>query len=116
MCCCIFEQTKKGVKRKADTTTPYSVVTPSVPFDPPYEATPTIKSADASLQRREGSARQIKKPKKDLLEDDDESSVLPLPHHQQRKDSKGEPLSEQLRYCQGIIRELFTKKHAVCYH
>jgi len=114
-------KTKKGVKRKADTTTP---VFPSDPYDPPFEAslpatvhkpapaTPTghmgpvgsVNSGKlAASQRRERlSVRQIKKPKKDLTEDQPQHSTKP---------KKGK-LSESLKYCNNILKELFAKKHA----
>jgi hypothetical protein len=57
---------KKGVKRKADTTTP--VVAPS-PYDPVYiEPLASVKTANKITPRRE-SNRQIKKPKRDLPDD-----------------------------------------------
>lgn len=99
--CCFPLQTKKGVKRKADTTTP-SAVFPTTPYDPPYE--PSTSKPKALSGRRE-SIRQIKRPKKDIPGEE-------LPQHSTK--SKKEPLSEQMKYCAGIIKELFAKKHAVC--
>uniref|UniRef100_A0A8V0XCC6 Bromodomain-containing protein 2 n=1 Tax=Gallus gallus TaxID=9031 RepID=A0A8V0XCC6_CHICK len=73
---------KKGVKRKADTTTP----------------TTTAKAAKIPARRESG--RPIKPPKKDL------------PDSQQHQTSKKGKLSEQLKYCNGILKELLSKKHA----
>ncbi|XP_064649292.1 bromodomain-containing protein 3-like isoform X2 [Lineus longissimus] len=97
-------KTKKGVKRKADTTTPTSVVASS-PFDPPFD--PGVKGPPVvpRLQppnRRESSSRPIKKPKKDLPEDQAQHSTK----------SKKMKLNEQLKYCNTILKELFAKKHA----
>ena len=52
--------------------------------------------------RRE--SRTVKRPKKDL--DDDTIQ------HSSNK-SKKEPLSESMKYCGVILRELFSKKHTV---
>ena len=89
------------MKRKADTTTPSQIVVPpSAPYDPPYE--PTSAKPGGIPSRRE-SARQIKKPKKDLPDDQAQHSVK----------GKRKPMSEQLKYCANILKELFAKKHAV---
>ena len=45
----MFLQTKKGVKRKADTTTPTAAVTPPLPAPPPTVAPPAYKHAPASV-------------------------------------------------------------------
>ena len=95
-------QTKKGVKRKADTTTPTAAV-PTIataPEDPTYEP-PGVKGG--SIANRRESARQIKRPKKDLPDDQAQHSTK----------SKKRPLTEQLKHCNNIIKELFAKKHAV---
>ncbi|XP_055522078.1 bromodomain-containing protein 2-like isoform X1 [Leucoraja erinacea] len=87
---------KKGVKRKADTTTPTtSVVTTSGESSP---SVPESKAAKIPLRRESG--RPIKPPKKDL------------PDSQQHQSSKKGKLSEQLKYCNGILKELLSKKHA----
>ncbi|XP_032903619.1 bromodomain-containing protein 2-like isoform X3 [Amblyraja radiata] len=87
---------KKGVKRKADTTTPTtSVVTTSGESSP---SVAEIKAAKIPLRRESG--RPIKPPKKDL------------PDSQQHQSSKKGKLSEQLKYCNGILKELLSKKHA----
>ncbi|XP_078272535.1 bromodomain-containing protein 2-like isoform X2 [Rhinoraja longicauda] len=87
---------KKGVKRKADTTTPTtSVVTTSGESSPSVAET---KAAKIPLRRESG--RPIKPPKKDL------------PDSQQHQSSKKGKLSEQLKYCNGILKELLSKKHA----
>ena len=92
-------QAKKGVKRKADTTTPAPLVA-NAPMDPTYE--PSGSKAGGVGNRRE-STRQIKRPKKDLPDDQAQHSTK----------SKRQPLNEQLKYCHGMIKELFHKKHAV---
>ncbi|KAH9360276.1 hypothetical protein HPB48_005728 [Haemaphysalis longicornis] len=97
-------QAKKGVKRKADTTTP-------LPLEPPaggpsyvgvaVGAPPEPKSSKVSTRRESG--RPIKKPSKDLPDTQQHSS----------KPKKGK-LTEQMKYCNSILKELFAKKHAVC--
>ncbi|XP_025990281.1 bromodomain-containing protein 4 isoform X7 [Solenopsis invicta] len=76
---------KKGVKRKADTTTPTANA-----FDPLYAP---MDSKNAKIPTRRESGRQIKKP----------------PH----AGVKGkEKLSEALKSCNDILKELFAKKHS----
>ncbi|XP_075534160.1 bromodomain-containing protein 2-like isoform X6 [Dermacentor variabilis] len=87
-------QVKKGVKRKADTTTP-------LPLEPGAYAPPEAKSSKVSTRRESG--RPIKKPSKDLPDTQQHSS----------KPKKGK-LTEQMKYCNSILKELFAKKHAVC--
>lgn len=82
------------MKRKADTTTPTTIDpihdSSSLPADPkPTKCGP----------RRE-SSRPVKPPKKDV------------PDSQQHAVEKSSKISEQLKYCGGIIKEMFAKKHA----
>ncbi|XP_017571059.1 bromodomain testis-specific protein isoform X3 [Pygocentrus nattereri] len=88
---------KKGVKRKADTTTPAGSTITSSESSPYVTETKVLK-----LFSRRGSGRPIKPPCKDLPES-------PQQHQVGRKAK----LSERLRYCSGILKELFAKKHAV---
>lgn len=90
------------MKRKADTTTPSGLLAASASYDPTYEIPGSIKAGKLAAARRE-SARQIKKPKKDLPEDQAQHST---------KSKKGK-LPEQLKFCNNILKELFAKKHAV---
>ncbi|KAM4020244.1 bromodomain-containing protein 3 isoform 2-T2 [Anomaloglossus baeobatrachus] len=90
---------KKGVKRKADTTTPTtSAITASrsespVPISDPKQA----KVAN----RRESTGRPIKPPKKDLEDGE-------IPQHAGKKGK----LTEHLKYCDSILKEMLSKKHA----
>lgn len=95
----IFLQ-KKGVKRKADTTTPTptAILAPGSPASPPGGLEP--KAARLPPMRRE-SGRPIKPPRKDLPDS-----------QQQHQSSKKGKLSEQLKHCNGILKELLSKKHA----
>ncbi len=122
----LFSLQKKGVKRKADTTTPttlgFSVTTAarmggmgkghglagemshslsSMPMD--YSPSMGVNEP-TQLQPVLGrplSRRPIKPPRKDLPD-----SVRP---HQPSRRGK---LSKQLRYCSGVLKELLSKKHA----
>lgn len=96
---CISPQ-KKGVKRKADTTTPTptAILAPGSPASPPGGLEP--KAARLPPTRRE-SGRPIKPPRKDLPDS-----------QQQHQSSKKGKLSEQLKHCNGILKELLSKKHA----
>ncbi|XP_067278835.1 bromodomain-containing protein 3a isoform X2 [Pseudorasbora parva] len=90
---------KKGVKRKADTTTPTtSAITASRSQSP----SPILEATQGKVaSRRESTGRPIKPPKKDFEED--ELGV---------QGSKKGRLSEQLKYCEVILKEMLSKKHA----
>lgn len=88
---------KKGVKRKADTTTPTTV---SIITSRDSSPVMTIAAKPAKIPTRRESGRPIKPPKKDL------------PDSQQHQTSKKVKLTEQLKYCNGILKELLSKKHA----
>ncbi|XP_076675193.1 homeotic protein female sterile isoform X7 [Andrena cerasifolii] len=75
---------KKGVKRKADTTTPTANS-----FEPLYKLDPK----NAKIPTRRESGRQIKKP-------------------QHTTGKSKEKLSEALKSCNEILKELFSKKHS----
>ncbi|XP_076654023.1 homeotic protein female sterile isoform X6 [Halictus rubicundus] len=75
---------KKGVKRKADTTTPTANS-----FEPLYKLDPK----NAKIPTRRESGRQIKKP-------------------QHTTGKSKEKLSEALKFCNEILKELFSKKHS----
>ncbi|XP_018422422.1 PREDICTED: bromodomain-containing protein 3 [Nanorana parkeri] len=90
---------KKGVKRKADTTTPTtSAITASRSESPVPMSDP--KQAKVS-NRRESTGRPIKPPKKDL----EDGEVA------QHGGKKGK-LTEHLKYCDSILKEMLSKKHA----
>ncbi|XP_036411005.1 bromodomain-containing protein 2a isoform X2 [Megalops cyprinoides] len=122
---------KKGVKRKADTTTPTTVglalgVGGGVGGmgaglgggggHSPLTLSPLDSKAGFGLgagrpaggpgvpakvqARRRESGRPIKPPRKDL------------PDSQQHQPSRRGKLSQQLRYCSGVLKELLSKKHA----
>jgi hypothetical protein len=92
-------QAKKGVKRKAETLP--APVDANASIDPTYEPS----GGKISANRRE-STRQIKRPKKDLPDDQAQHSTK----------SKKRPLTEQLKYCNTLIKELKHKKHSVSIH
>ncbi|XP_035705424.1 bromodomain-containing protein 3 isoform X3 [Folsomia candida] len=87
---------KKGVKRKADTTTPSSISF----MDPSYGG-PMSEAGKISTRRESG--RQIKKVNKDFLD-----VSVPLPTALKPK----EKLRESLKACNEILKELFSKKHS----
>ncbi|XP_015114158.1 homeotic protein female sterile isoform X2 [Diachasma alloeum] len=102
---------KKGVKRKADTTTPTANS-----FEPMY---PPMDSKIAKIPTRRESGRQIKKPSRQA-----EDGLVPFhqanmplmgamaqqPQHASGKSK--EKLSEALKSCNEILKELFSKKHS----
>ncbi|XP_028819648.1 bromodomain-containing protein 2a isoform X2 [Denticeps clupeoides] len=119
---------KKGVKRKADTTTPTTMGMPltlgvggmslaiggggdspltlsALGVDPQQDLTLGLGNGGLAgvntPMRRGGSGRPIKPPRKDLPDSQ-------LQHQPSRRGK----LSQQLRYCNGILKELLSKKHA----
>lgn len=94
----------RGVKRKADTTTPTAL-----PQVRPENEETSLGLADgpASIVRpqvpgRRESSRPVKAPRKEVPD----SVVLPPVPKRVRQ------ISDQLRHCQTILKEIFTKKHA----
>ncbi|KAJ8917153.1 hypothetical protein NQ315_012645 [Exocentrus adspersus] len=85
---------KKGVKRKADTTTPTATA---------YDYAPPLDSKSAKISTRRESGRQIKKPARTEL---DGHVQQPASHKPKEK------LSEALKACNEILAELFSKKHS----
>ncbi|NXE20756.1 BRDT protein, partial [Ardeotis kori] len=89
---------KKGVKRKADTTTPTTSI-----FTASGESSATFNKRKAVKAHRGENERTI--PNK-LLK-------IYLPDSQQSPEIlKKIPLSEQLKHCNEILKEMFSKKHA----
>ncbi|NXY69926.1 BRDT protein, partial [Glareola pratincola] len=89
---------KKGVKRKADTTTPTTSV-----FTASSESSATFNERKAVKARRGENKCTI--PKK-LLKNY-------LPDYQRSPETlKKIQLSEQLKHCHEILKEMFSKKHA----
>jgi hypothetical protein len=88
---------KKGVKRKADTTTPTS----NTPYDSPGGMVLHSAGKVAKISSRRESGRQIKKVVKDLPD------TLPQ-HHSKPRDK----LRESTKACNEILKELFSKKHS----
>ncbi|XP_067453980.1 bromodomain testis-specific protein isoform X3 [Thunnus thynnus] len=81
---------KKGLKRKSDpTTSTTSAITSSETSVADRHSAPCI------LLSRRGSGRPIKPPKKDLP----------------ASEGKKVKLSEQLRYCNDILKEMLSKRH-----
>lgn len=111
---------KKGVKRKGE------AITPVTAYDPHINATP-VDAKTAKISTRRESGRQIKKPVRaemDGLVPYHQSTMAPCintpisttqAQHAQHNKSK-EKLSDALRYCNEILKELFCKKHSVSSH
>ncbi|KAM6289195.1 bromodomain-containing protein 2 isoform 2-T2 [Aegotheles albertisi] len=91
---------KKGVKRKADTTTPTTTAIIATTSGESSPSATLLEAKAAKIPARRESGRPIKPPRKDL------------PDSQQHQTSKKGKLSEQLKYCNGILKELLSKKHA----
>ncbi|XP_010862798.1 bromodomain-containing protein 3b isoform X5 [Esox lucius] len=90
---------KKGVKRKADTTTPTTSAIAASRSDSP---TQHVESKQGKvLSRRESAVRPVKNLKKDT-----EDGEAPLSGGKKGK------LGEQLKHCDVILKEMLSKKHA----
>nr|XP_046202573.1 bromodomain-containing protein 3-like isoform X1 [Oncorhynchus gorbuscha]XP_046202574.1 bromodomain-containing protein 3-like isoform X1 [Oncorhynchus gorbuscha] len=90
---------KKGVKRKADTTTPTTSAISASRSDSPTQLLESQQGKVSS--RRESTVRPIKPPKKGT-----EDGEVPL-----LGGKKGKP-GEQLKHCDFILKEMLSKKHA----
>ncbi|KAG7317303.1 hypothetical protein KOW79_019601 [Hemibagrus wyckioides] len=94
----VMPKQRKSQKRKADTTTPTA-------NDQLSESSPAESKSGKTLPRRE-SARPSKQPKKEAPDSQ---------HHLGYSVPAGPnspKVLEQLRYCTGIVKEMFAKKHA----
>ncbi|KAM4662547.1 bromodomain-containing protein 3 isoform 2-T2 [Discoglossus pictus] len=90
---------KGGVKRKADTTTPTTSAITASRSESPVPVTEPKQAKVAN--RRESTGRPIKPPKKDLEDGE-------VPQHAGKKGK----LNEHLKYCDSILKEMLSKKHA----
>ncbi|XP_055604786.1 homeotic protein female sterile-like [Uranotaenia lowii] len=93
---------KKGVKRKADTTTPTATA-----YDPHYGA--NLDPSSAKIATRRESGRQEIAPF--------QSATYPISPYQgaaaqQNQPKNKEKLSDALKSCNEILKELFSKKHS----
>ncbi|XP_073717082.1 bromodomain-containing protein 3b isoform X7 [Misgurnus anguillicaudatus] len=96
---------KKGVKRKADTTTPTTCAITASRSESP---TASLESKHSKvISRRESTGRPIKPPKKDLEDGD----VLPQGNNNNTNNKKSK-LNDHLKYCDTILKEMLSKKHA----
>uniref|UniRef100_A0A4W5KED4 Bromodomain containing 3b n=1 Tax=Hucho hucho TaxID=62062 RepID=A0A4W5KED4_9TELE len=90
---------KKGVKRKADTTTPTTSAISASRSDSPTQLVESQQGKVSS--RRESTVRPVKPPKKGT-----EVGEVPLLGGKKGK------LGEQLKHCDFILKEMLSKKHA----
>ncbi|XP_065092390.1 homeotic protein female sterile-like isoform X6 [Ochlerotatus camptorhynchus] len=93
---------KKGVKRKADTTTPTATA-----YDPHYG--PNLDPSNPKIATRRESGRQEIAPF--------QTSTYPISPYQgsgaaQNPPKNKEKLSDALKSCNEILKELFSKKHS----
>lgn len=95
---------KKGVKRKADTTTLEPPNHLADPYSTGSMAGDDVKPTKMSTRRESG--RPIKKPSKDLP---DLGLLPPVPGAKPTKKGK---MSERMKYCAQIMKDLLAKKHA----
>ncbi|XP_026107808.1 bromodomain-containing protein 3-like isoform X2 [Carassius auratus] len=93
---------KKGVKRKADTTTPTTCAITASRSESPTGMLESKLSKVISRRESTGrSNRPIKPPKKDLEDED-----------VQQQGNKKSKLNDHLKYCDTILKEMLSKKHA----
>lgn len=89
-------QQRKSQKRKADTTTPTA-------NDQLSESSPAESKSGKTLPRRD-STRPSKLPKKEAPDSQHHGTVATGTHSPKQQ--------EQLRYCLGIVKDMYAKKHA----
>ncbi|XP_075038487.1 bromodomain testis-specific protein isoform X1 [Mixophyes fleayi] len=95
---CPVTKANKGIKRRADTTTP------AVPLN--------LTSCESSPNVPEPRQAQVT-PRSETPRVD--TSVKDLPDSPQRVQTAGHhPLSEQLKHCKNILNEMMSKKYANC--
>ncbi|XP_069795301.1 bromodomain-containing protein 3-like isoform X2 [Narcine bancroftii] len=83
---------KKGVKRKADTTTPTTSIS--------NEGSESMSRKPSKICSWKVTSQSIKSPAKDL------------PDSQQQQAGKKEKIMEYFQDCNSILKEMFAKKHA----
>ncbi|XP_066530305.1 bromodomain-containing protein 4 isoform X3 [Hoplias malabaricus] len=94
----VMPKQRKSQKRKADTTTPTA-------NDQLSESSPAESKSGKTMPRRE-SARPAKLSKKEAPDSQHHMTFgVPVGAHSPKQ-------QEQLRYCLGIVKEMFAKKHA----
>ncbi|KAI2801765.1 hypothetical protein BLOT_009582 [Blomia tropicalis] len=96
------KSSKKGVKRKADTTTVEPPNHSIEPFNSASMSGDDVKPTKMSTRRESG--RPIKKPSKELPN-------LALHPPGTSKVKRQPVISERMKYCQAIMKELLAKKH-----
>ncbi|XP_021706223.1 bromodomain-containing protein 3 isoform X7 [Aedes aegypti] len=97
---------KKGVKRKADTTTPTATA-----YDPHYG--PNLDMSNPKIATRRESGRQVIRKEIPPFP----ASTYPISPYQgsgaaQNPPKNKEKLSDALKSCNEILKELFSKKHS----
>ncbi|CAH1736719.1 bromodomain-containing protein 3-like isoform X2 [Aphis gossypii] len=101
---------KKGVKRKADPS-PINSIDSTVYPGPMATATTPVQPLQSSIRRESG--RQIKKPR---VPDEgilySQNTTLPTGSGAISDGKTKEKLTEALKGCTEVLKELFTKKHA----
>lgn len=104
---CLSPQQKKGVKRKADTTTPTTSAISAGRADSP--SAQDNKPAKLGSSRREAAAR----PAKARRETSEEVAGGELGAGGGGPGGrKGGKLGEQMKHCDAILKEMLSKKHA----
>ncbi|XP_027873806.1 bromodomain-containing protein 3b isoform X1 [Xiphophorus couchianus] len=98
---------KKGVKRKADTTTPTTSAISAGRADSP--SAQDAKPAKLASSRREAAARPAKTRRETVEEAAGGEAALGGAGAGARKGGK---LGEQMKHCDAILKEMLSKKHA----
>uniref|UniRef100_A0A3Q2P6G2 Bromodomain containing 3 n=1 Tax=Fundulus heteroclitus TaxID=8078 RepID=A0A3Q2P6G2_FUNHE len=99
---------KKGVKRKADTTTPTTSAISAGRADSP--SAPDAKPAKLASSRREAAARPAKARRETVEEVAGGDVAVGAVGAGVRKG--GGKLGEQMKHCDAILKEMLSKKHA----
>ena len=102
----VLSPQKKGVKRKADTTTPTTSAISAGRADSPTNQ--DAKPAKLASSRREAAARPPK-TRRETVEEAPGAEGGGAPGAGGRKGGK---LGEQMKHCDAILKEMLSKKHA----
>ncbi|KAM9742942.1 bromodomain-containing protein 3-like isoform 2-T2 [Menidia menidia] len=103
---------KKGVKRKADTTTPTTSAIAAGRADSP--SPPDAKPAKLGSARREAAARPPK-PRREACEEAAAMAAMAVAEGGAAPGAvarKGGKLCEQMKHCDAVLKEMLSKKHA----
>jgi len=109
-------QTKKGVKRKADTTTPGAAVIRTSQYDTPFDSSPTPTITKPSSSSASKVTHDVVKSTKKSRKESTDGASATESRTQTDSAGAGNKLSPALEFCREILKELFGKRYAVSHY